>query len=182
MKKRARKGRKTAVRTAGKEGPPLAEAYNVINANRELTILHAFSGYEPPFRILRSYHIIDSGLEPEATIVIDAGGKEIHEASTGVGPVDALANALKKALKPAFPFIEEVRLIDFAAKIHESWSGTKASVEVTLLLSDGAEVWRVSQLSQNINQASFHALAEGYEYAIVRRRERSKRRTRQAAH
>jgi hypothetical protein len=137
-----------------------------------LNVLHSLKGYKPPFNILRSYHIIDSGSDPEATIVVEAGGKEIHEADTGVGPVDALANALQKALKPAFPFIEEVRLIDFAARIHESWSGTKASVEVTLLLSDGIDVWKVSQLSQNINQASFQALAEGYEFAIVHRMKR----------
>ncbi len=173
-----RKPRKKTAHEDAVARPLLAESLHVINANRELSILHALDGYEPPFRIMRSYHIIDSGLEPEATIVVDAGGKEIHEAATGVGPVDALANALKKALKPAFPFIDEVRLIDFAAKIHESWSGTKASVEVTLLLSDGAEVWRVSQLSQNINQASFHALAEGYEYAILRRKKRLQKRLR----
>ena len=145
---------------------------DVINANRELNILHSLKGYTPPFSVLRNYHIIDSGSDPEATIVVQAGGREIHEAATGVGPVDALANTLKKALKPVFPFIDEVRLIDFSARIHESWSGTKASVEVTLLLSDGIDVWKVSELSQNINQASFQALAEGYEFAIVHRKKR----------
>ena len=146
--------------------------HDAINANRELNILHSLMEYEPPFRIMRNYHLVDSGSEPEATIVVEAGGREIHEADTGVGPVDALANALKKALNPVFPFIEQVRLIDYAARIHESWSGTKASVEVTLLLSDGTNVWKVSQLSQNINQASFQALADGYEFAIVHKMRR----------
>jgi 2-isopropylmalate synthase len=154
------------------DAPSWIKHYDVINANRELNILRALEDYEPPFSVLRNYHLIDSGSDPEATVVIRAGGTEIHEAHTGVGPVDALANALKKALRPAFPFISEVRLIDFSARIHESWSGTKASVEVTLLLSDGADVWRVSQLSQNINQASFQALADGYEFAIVHRMKR----------
>ena len=160
---------------APKGGLSWIKQYDVINANRELNILHSLVDYEPPFRILRNYHIVDSGSDPEATIVVEAGGKEIHEADTGVGPVDALANALKKALNPVFPFIEEVRLIDYSARIHESWSGTKASVEVTLLLSDGMDVWKVSQLSQNINQASFQALAEGYEFAIVHRMKRDAR-------
>jgi len=139
----------------------------VINANRELNILHALKGYQPPFRILRTFHLVDDGSEPEATIVLQAGGREIHEADTGVGPVDALANALKKALKPAFPFLQEVKLIDFSARIYESRSGTKASVEVSVWLSDGSTVWRVSEASQNINQASFYALAAGYEFAIL---------------
>lgn len=148
---------------------PSLQSYEVINANRELNILRAIRGYRPPFEIVRNYHLVDDGVQPEATIVLKAGGREIHEADTGVGPVDALANTLKKALKPAFPFISDVRLIDFAARIHESHSGTKATVEVSLLLSDGTAVWRVSELSQNINQASFQALADGYEFAIIHR-------------
>ena len=145
-------------------------SYEVINANRELNILRSVRGYQPPFEVVRTYHLVDDGGEPEATIVLMAGGREIHEADTGVGPVDALANALKKALKPVFPFIADVRLIDFAARIHESHSGTRATVEVSLLLSDGTDVWKVSELSQNINQASFQALADGYEFAIIHRK------------
>jgi 2-isopropylmalate synthase len=148
----------------------------VIDANRELGVLHSLKGYEPPFRILRNYHLVDNGVEPEATIVLAAGGREIHEADTGVGPVDALANALKKALKPAFSYVDEVRLIDYSARIYESRTGTKASVEVTVLLGDGTEVWKVSEASQNINQASFYALAAGYEYAIIHRRRRGQAR------
>jgi 2-isopropylmalate synthase len=160
---------------AGREGgkSPLA---GVIDANRELNVFRSLTRYRPPFRILRNYHLVDNGVEPEATVVLRAGGKEIHEADTGVGPVDALANTLKKALKPAFPFIDGVRLVDFAARIHESRSGTKASVEVTVLLSDGDQVWKVSEISQNINQASFHALVGGYEFAIVNRKGRKKAR------
>jgi 2-isopropylmalate synthase len=147
----------------------------VIDANRELNILHSLKRYRPPFQILRNYHLVDNGMEPEATIVLSAKGREIHEADTGVGPVDALANALKKALKPAFPFIAGVRLIDYSARIHETRSGTKATVAVTLLLSDGDQIWKVSELSQNINQASFHALVGAYEFAIVDRKRRKKR-------
>ena len=156
-----------------RKSDPLCGA-EVIDANRELGILHSLKDYEPPFRILRNYHLVDNGVEPEATIVLKAGGREIHEADTGVGPVDALANTLKKALKPAFSFVDEVRLIDYSARIYESRTGTKASVEVTVFLGDGTEVWKVSESSQNINQASFYALAGGYEYAIIHRQRRGK--------
>jgi 2-isopropylmalate synthase len=156
---------------AGNKGGTIGFS-EVIDANRELNILHSLKRYKPPFRILRNYHLVDNGMEPEATVVLRAGGREIHEADTGVGPVDALANTLKKALKPAFPFIEGVRLVDYSARIHESRSGTKATIAVTVVLSDGAHVWKVSEISQNINQASFHALVGGYEFAIVNRKRR----------
>ena len=152
----------------------LVDFSEVIDANRELNILHSLKRYRPPFRILRNYHLVDNGVEPEATVVLRAGGQEIHEADTGVGPVDALANTLKKALKPAFPFIGEVRLVDYSARIHESRSGTKASVAVTVVLSDGDQIWKVSEISQNINQASFQALVGGYEFAIVNRKRRKR--------
>ena len=158
---------------AGKEGG-LIDFSEVIDANRELNILRSLKRYRPPFQILRNYHLVDDGVEPEATVVLRAGGREIHEADTGVGPVDALANTLKKALKPAFPFIEGVQLIDYSAGIHESRSGTKATVAVTVLLSDGDQVWKVSEMSRNINQASFHALVGGYEFAIANRKRRKK--------
>jgi len=151
------------------------QPYKVINVNRELNILRALKNYKPPFSIMRNFHLVDDGVEPEATIVLKAGGREIHVADTGVGPLDALANAMKKALEPAFPFIKEVKLIDFSARIHESRSGTKATVEVTVLLSDGVEVWQVSEISQNINQASFQALSCGYELAIIHRLMREKK-------
>ncbi|MDP2972984.1 MAG: hypothetical protein Q8P64_27815 [Deltaproteobacteria bacterium] len=47
--------------------------------------------------------MIDDGIQPEATVIIKANGKEMHEADTGVGPVDALAKVLKKSLKSIFP-------------------------------------------------------------------------------
>jgi 2-isopropylmalate synthase len=156
---------------AGKQGG-MIDFSEVIDANRELNILQSLKRYKPPFRILRNYHLVDNGVEPEATVVLRAGGREIHEADTGVGPVDALANTLKKALKPAFPFIEGVRLVDYSARIHESRSGTKATIAVTVVLSDGDQIWKVSEISQNINQASFHALVGGYEFAIVNRKRR----------
>ena len=155
-----------------KSNDTLMRFSEIINASRELNVLHSRERYQPPFRIVRNYHLVDDGEEPEATVVLSAGGQEIHQADTGVGPVDALANTLKKALKPAFAFISEVRLIDFSARIHESRSGTSASVEVTVWLGDGIDVWRVSETSQNINQASFRALAGGYEFAIVHRQRR----------
>jgi len=158
---------------ASKQGR-LVDFSEVIDANRELNILHSLKRYRPPFRILRNYHLVDNGEEPEATVVLRAGGQEIHEADTGVGPVDALANTLKKALKPVFPLIEEVRLVDYSARIHESRSGTKASIAVTVVLSDGDQIWKVSEISRNINQASFQALVGGYEFAIVNRKRRKR--------
>ncbi len=91
----------------------------------------------------------------------------MHEADTGVGPVDALAKVLKKSLKPIFPVISRVKLVDFKSQIFDAKTGTAAKVEVEIIFSDGRDVWRVMAFSENINKASFLALIDGFEYAIL---------------
>ncbi|MBW2038290.1 MAG: hypothetical protein JRI46_01635 [Deltaproteobacteria bacterium] len=102
-----------------------------------------------------------------ATIILRADGRQMHEASTGVGPVDALAKVLKKSLTPLFPELERVRLVDFSSQIFDPHSGTEARVQVQITFSNGKDVWRVQAFSENINKASFLALVDGFEYAIL---------------
>ena len=143
---------------------------NTRDATKELNILRALDSYERPFSIVGTYRLIDDGLRPEATVIIKADRAEMHEASTGVGPVDALANVLKKSLGSIFPFITGVKLVDFASRITDSRSGTSARVEVSIIFTDGTEIWSVTAVSENINMASFMALLDGFEYAILLRK------------
>ena len=137
------------------------------DATKELNILRALKSYERPFSVKGTYRLIDDGLRPEATVIIKADNDEMHEASTGVGPVDALANVLKKSLGSIFPVIGDVKLVDFASRISDRRSGTGARVEVSIIFTDGTEMWSVAAVSENINMASFVALLDGFEYAIL---------------
>ncbi len=143
--------------------------YEIHDATRELTIARSLERYIPPFKLVGGYKLIDNGIDPEATVQIEANGKFIHEASTGNGPVDALASVLKKALTPLFPEIEKVKLIDYRANIMEAKRGTATDVEVTIIFTDGKKVWKVYALSENINAASFQVLLDGFEYAILQK-------------
>ena len=140
------------------------------DATKELSIARSLKRYRSPFSLIGTYRLIDNGLDPEATVEIEAEGRVIHEASTGNGPVDALAKVLKKALVPIFSEIDEVKLIDYRADIIDAKRGTSTEVEVTILFSDGNEVWKVYSLSENINLASFNVLLDGFEYAILKKR------------
>src|SRR5512139_3444373 len=120
------------------------------------------SGYKPHFEIIGNYRLIDDGIRPEATVMLRANGKEMHEAETGVGPVDALAKVLKKSLKSIFPELDKVKLIDFRSRIFDPGSGTAAGVEVEILLTNGKDAWSVRGYSENINKASFLALVDGF--------------------
>ena len=142
--------------------------FEVKDATRELTIARSLKNYIPPFKIVGGYKLIDNGVDPEATVQIEANGRIIHEASTGNGPVDALAKVLKKALTPLFPQIERVELIDYRANILNAKRGTSTDVEVTIIFTDGEDVWSVYYLSGNINAASFQVLIDGYEFAVLK--------------
>ena len=103
--------------------------------------------------------------------MVRANGREMHEADTGVGPVDALAKVLKKSLMSLFPEIDQVKLIDFSARVFDPGAGTAAGVEVEILFSNGKDAWKVKAFSENINKSSFLALVDGFEYGILIARE-----------
>ena len=88
---------------------------NIRDATKELNILRSLESYKSPFEVVGTYGLIDDGLRPEATVIIKTKKQEMHEASTGVGPVDALANVLKKSLSSIFPVIQGIKLVDFSS-------------------------------------------------------------------
>lgn len=139
---------------------------NIRNASKELNILRSLDSYKRPFEIVGTYRLIDDGIRPEATVIIKTDDSEMHEASTGVGPVDALANVLKKSLTSIFPMIQRIKLADFSAKVNDAKSGTSARVEVSIIFTDGDNIWNVTETAENINMASFMALVDGFEFAI----------------
>jgi 2-isopropylmalate synthase len=145
----------------------LKRLLNIRDATKELNILRSLETYRKPFEVVGTYRLIDDGLRPEATVIIKTDNDEMHEASTGVGPVDALANVLKKSLSSIFPVIQGVKLVDYSARVHDARSGTSAKVEVSIVFTDGLEIWSVSEIAENINMASFMALLDGFEYAIL---------------
>lgn len=140
---------------------------NIRDATKELNILRALRSYKRPFSLLGTYRLIDDGSRPEATVSIRSDQGDTHEAATGVGPVDALASVLKKSLASIFPSIQTIKLVDFSSKIHDTKSGTSARVAVSIIFTDSTEIWSVEAVSENINMASFMALVDGFEYAIL---------------
>jgi len=144
--------------------------YEIEDASKTLAIARSLKNHKSPFTVIGGYKLIDNGIDPEATVQIEADGKVIHEASTGNGPVDALAKVLKKSLTPLFPEISEVKLVDYRANILDAHRGTSTEVEVTIIFTDGTDVWKVYSMSENINAASFKVLLDGFEFAILKKR------------
>ena len=102
----------------------------------------------------------------QATIKISVGDEEELTAAEGNGPVNALDNALRKALTKFYPQINEMHLVDFKVRIVEGSEGTAAKVKVLLDSRDGDEMWSTIGVSENIIEASWQALVDSIQYKL----------------
>ena len=109
------------------------------------------------------------GEEPlsEATIMLKAGGHIEHTAATGNGPVNALDNALRKALEKFYPQLKDVKLLDYKVRVLTAGKGTTARVRVLIESGDKENRWGTVGVSENIIEASYQALVDSIEYKLL---------------
>jgi 2-isopropylmalate synthase len=140
-------------------------------------LMRKAKGNEPKFFDLIGFRVIDEKRkenEPplsEATIMIKVGGHVEHTASVGNGPINALDNALRKALEKFFPELEKVGLIDFKVRVLSAGEGTAASVRVLIESGDGKDKWGTVGVSQNVVEASWQALVDSINYKLLKDKE-----------
>jgi len=103
-----------------------------------------------------------------ATIKISVGGEEEITAAEGDGPVNALDNALKKALSKFFPEVNEMGLVDFRVRVIDGREGTASKVRVRIESRDDKEIWATIGVSENIIEASWQALMDSVEYKLAK--------------
>jgi len=110
------------------------------------------------------------GLLSEAMLKVKVGTEIMHTAAEGNGPVNALDQALRKALLQFYPSLAVVKLVDYKVRILEESVGTESQVRVLIESSDGVEEWRTVGSSTNIIEASWLALADSLEYWLIKQK------------
>ncbi|MCH8809960.1 MAG: citramalate synthase [Proteobacteria bacterium] len=151
-------------------------AYDGAEASFELLARRAL-GEVPRYFKLSRFRIMDDRrwnargelvTESEATVTIEAGGAPRMEVATGNGPVNALDNAIRKALLPLYPQLEDMRLVDYKVRILTPQSGTAAITRVMIESADQAgRRWTTVGVSPNIIDASFNALHDGITWKLM---------------
>ena len=106
--------------------------------------------------------------ESEAIMKVEVRGKHYHTVAGGDGPVNALDQALRKALEAEFPNIRQVHLEDYKVRVLSSSDGTAAKVRVLIESSDGQDVWGTVGVSENIIEASWIALADSLHFKLMK--------------
>ncbi|MFH0768175.1 MAG: citramalate synthase [Chloroflexota bacterium] len=153
--------------------------YENAEASFELLLHRLKPDYQPSFELVDFMVVVETrrraptrnSLEEmlsEAMIKVRVGTDIIHTAAEGNGPVNALDQALRKALLQFYPSLAAVKLVDYKVRILEESTGTESQVRVLIESSDGVEEWRTVGSSTNIIEASWMALADGVEYWLLK--------------
>jgi 2-isopropylmalate synthase len=102
----------------------------------------------------------------EATVKVKVGGETELTAGEGLGPVDALNKALRKALQRFYPNIDNVALTDYRVRILDPGEATAAVTRVLIESSDHRRFWGTVGVSENIIEASWQALVDSIEFKL----------------
>ncbi|MBS1248507.1 MAG: (R)-citramalate synthase [Chloroflexi bacterium] len=128
--------------------------------------------YQKPFELIDFMVVVEHrqgrGVFAEATVKVRIGDRVFHTAAEGNGPVNALDAALRKALVDVYPRLKEIRLDDYKVRILDSESGTAANVRVLIDTKNGKDRWSTVGASTNIIEASWRALADSMEHALLK--------------
>ncbi len=111
----------------------------------------------------------DGAVSSEATVKVHANGERIIATAEGNGPVNALDQALRKALIQLFPELEALALTDYKVRILEGVKGTDAVTRVLVGTSDGSQEWTTVGVHENVIAASWQALADAIAYGLLQR-------------
>jgi 2-isopropylmalate synthase len=110
----------------------------------------------------------------EATIMVRVEGRIEHTAAVGNGPVNALDNALRKALERFYPELKEMRLDDYKVRVLSSVEGTAAKVRVLIESADQESKWGTVGVSTDILEASWQALVDSISFKLYKEEKKPK--------
>ena len=143
----------------------------------EILIKKALEQHRKFFELMGFRVIVEKDREEapslsEATIMVRVGDQVEHTAAVGNGPVNALDNALRKALEKFYPELRKVKLLDYKVRILSTKDGTGAQTRVLIESGDGDSKWGTVGVSENIIQASWQALVDSIDYKLLKEEEK----------
>ncbi|MEK9662177.1 MAG: citramalate synthase, partial [Alphaproteobacteria bacterium] len=107
----------------------------------------------------------------QAVAKVTVAGETTMQVAEGQGPVNALDEALRKALVPVYPELEKIRLVDFKVRILTPQRGTAAVTRVMIESADETgHRWGTVGISENIIDAAYGALNDSLVYKLMRAR------------
>ncbi|WP_010274812.1 citramalate synthase [Paenibacillus senegalensis] len=143
------------------------------DASLELLLRQQFGELEEIFT-LESFKILveksaNRKVTSEAIVKLNMHGDTVYMAAEGNGPVNALDNALRKALEQYYPDIRSMHLSDYKVRVINEKDATAGKVRVLIESTDSNNKWSTIGVSENIIEASWEALIDSMRYALIGR-------------
>ena len=146
-------------------------SFEAAEASVAIRLKRRQSDYNPPFEFLdysaTVQHRQGRGMFSESLVKILINNEEVHTAGDGNGPVNALNIALRKAILPTYPKLNDIHLSDFKVRILDGRDGTASLTRVLIDMHNERERWSTVGTSTNIIEASWQALIDGIEYGLL---------------
>ena len=154
--------------------------YEGAEGSFRLLVERTEAGYQPPFDLVDFMVVMEKRRRPgnwtgedslcEAMVKLSVNGDVRHTVAEGNGPVNALDQAIRKALLDFYPHLRDVELTDYKVRVvSQGAGGTGAVVRVLVESTDGEQTWATVGASTNIIEASWQALSDSLEYALLQR-------------
>jgi 2-isopropylmalate synthase len=146
-------------------------SYEMADASLALLFLSQTGHTQEVFR-LESFRVIaekraDGAVLTEATIKIHVDGQRHIATAEGNGPINALDQALRLAIRRFYPQIDALRLSDYKVRVLDESIGTGAVTRVRIETTDGERSWGTVGVSENIIEASWDALVDSLCYGLL---------------
>ncbi len=164
--------------------------YAAAEASVELLLLRKLAqrGVREFFKLIQfrvTEHRSEKDLAPftEATVMVEVEGAVEHTAATGLGPINALDKALRKALEPFYPSLADIQLLDFKVRVLSiapnseeeknvgnvvAKTGTESVVRVLIESGDKESTWVTVGVSYDVIEASWQALVDSIVYKLYK--------------
>lgn len=141
-------------------------SYESAGGSLELLIRRELGSYVPKWDFTEyncSFRHNRDGCNPvcDGVVKLAVNEEKAFCVAEGHGVVNALDKALRKALLPFYPAIEQVGLIDYKVRIIDGEVATAAKTRVLIVQSDGENTWGTVGVSDSIIEASWIALTDG---------------------
>ncbi len=146
--------------------------YEAADGSFEL-LARSITGWNQDFFAVESFRVFverdGSGrVGAEATVKMTVKGQRMMTTGEGNGPVNALDQALRAALRSAYPAIDQLRLTDYRVRVLDSADGTAAVVRVLVETSSPDGSWGTIGVHENVIEASWEALVDGVVVGLLR--------------